>query len=114
MEKAKQLNPAIGLAEMAVRYAEEAEAIEDESEKDLKNWQSMILVHDYIMLMKARMNPQPPEEEGGKRKEGEERADMTGLSSLGKLLGAGGLLGGGQANNVTQRAQEVGNERQVV
>lgn len=108
LDKAKQLNPAIGLAEMAVKYAEEAERTEDKDEKDLKNWQSMMLVHEYVMQMEARMQPpqQPTPEQ--QRQPRQEEANLTGLASMGKLLGAGGLIGGGQSNRVTQRAEEVG------
>lgn len=61
LEKAKEVNPAIGLLDMAIRYAEEAEDIEDEIESDLKKQQSKILTHDYIIAMRQRMNPVPEE-----------------------------------------------------
>jgi hypothetical protein len=85
LEKAKAVNPAIGLAEMAVRYAEEAEDMEGD-DKDLKNWQSMMLVHEYVMLMRARMNPVQPGEAQNLREAGKDKGNAGGLVSL---LGAG-------------------------
>lgn len=104
MEQAKKANPALGLAEMAVRYAEEGEDMADENEADLKKWQSMMLVHDYVMLMRARMQPQtqpqPTEKLGREIMPG--RANLQGLASLPKLLGQGGMVGRRQ-----ERAEEV-------
>jgi len=94
MEQAKKANPAIGLAEMAVRYAEEAEDTEDENDKALKNWQSMMLVHDYVMMMRARMQPQVQPEKRGEREVIPGKANLQGLVGLPKLLGGGGMVGG--------------------
>ncbi len=81
LEKAKEANPAIGLAEMAVRYAEEAEDMEGD-DKDLKNWQSMMLTHDYVMLMRQRMQPALPEETQNLREATKETGNRQGLISL--------------------------------
>ncbi len=104
MEKAKAANPAIGLAEMAVRYAEDAEDTADEMDAELKKWQSMMLVHDYVMIMRQRINPQPqPSTQPTKQLEVKPR--MEGLVALPKLLGQGGMAGQrqeGQPVEVTQ------------
>ena len=57
LQRAKQLNPAISLLEMAVEYARKAADIEDEMEADLLKEQSKILTHDYVMAMKQRIAP---------------------------------------------------------
>lgn len=59
LERAKKINPALSLLEMAMRYAREANDIEDEIESDLKKEQSKILTHEYVMAMKARIQPAP-------------------------------------------------------
>lgn len=92
MEKAKQANPALGLAEMAVRYAEEAEDTEDEMDADLKKWQSMMLVHDYVMIMRQRIQPQQPQTLPS-TKSPEVKPNMQGLVGLPKLLGQSGMTG---------------------
>ena len=106
LDKAKAANPAIGLLEMAVRYAEEAEELEDEGDKSIKVLQSKILLHDYVMMMRQRLNPQP--EEAGReekvREATETKPNMQGLMSMPKMLGAGGL---GQGKSPEQ---EVTNE----
>lgn len=81
LEKAKAANPAISLAEMAIRYAEEAEDLEG-AEKDLKNWQSQILVHDYVMLIRQRMQPAMPAETEKLREATKETSNAQGLISL--------------------------------
>ncbi|GAG26418.1 unnamed protein product, partial [marine sediment metagenome] len=87
LEKAKEANPAIGLAEMAIRYAEQAEGMDDEIEADLKKWQSMVLVHDYVMIMKQRMQPLPIEQATQKRTPEPGKSNLQGLASLPGLLG---------------------------
>ena len=82
LEKAKAANPAIGLAEMAVRYAEEAEDMKEGPDKDLKNWQSMMLVHEYVMLMRQRMQPMPTGETQNLREATKETGSPQGLISL--------------------------------
>ncbi len=85
LEKAKAANPGIGLAEMAVRYAEEAEDMEGD-DKDFKNWQSMMLVHQYVIIMRQMMMPQQPAEVQNTR----EATKQTGNSNtLVSLLGPG-------------------------
>jgi len=100
LEKAKAANPAIGLLEMSVRYAEEAEELEDEGDKAIKVLQSKILFHDYVMMMRQRLNPSPPTDGEGReeavRKATEVKPNLQGLMSMPKMMGAGGL-GKGQA-----------------
>lgn len=94
LDKAKAANPAIGLLEMSVRYAEEAEELEDEGDKAIKVLQSKILLHDYVMMMRARLQPPQPEEAGREekvREATEVKPNMQGLMSMPKMLGAGGL-----------------------
>ena len=78
---------------MSVRYAEEAEELEDEGDKAIKVLQSKILLHDYVMMMRQRLNPQP--EEAGReekvREATEQKPNLQGLMSMPKMLGAGGL-----------------------
>lgn len=89
LEKAKAANPALALAEMAVRYAEEAEETEDETDKEMKNWQSMMLVHDYATLMRQRLQPAMPAEAQDIREATKETGNAQGLLSM---LGKGGAL----------------------
>ena len=97
MQKAKEANPAIMLLEMACRYAEEANMIEDEVQADLLDMQARILLHDYVMTMRQRLSPQPVEApKAGKPEVGKiapERANLQGLMSMPKLMAGGGLLG---------------------
>ncbi len=81
LDKAKAANPAIGRAEMAIRYAEEAEEMDDGTAKDLKNLESQILVHDYVIMMRQRMNPVPNESENV-REATEETGNAQGLISM--------------------------------
>jgi len=108
LQKAKAANPAIGLLEMSVRYAEEAEELEDEGDKAIKILQSKILLHDYVMMMRARLNPTPPAEGEGReekvREATETKPNLQGLMSMPKMLGAGGLARGkpSQQQEVTE------------
>jgi len=98
LEKAKENNPAIALAEMAIRYAEEAEDMNDEIEADLKKTQSQILVHDYVMIMRQRMQPLPVEQASQKRTAEAKGANLQGLAAM------PGLLGGNLQKNPVQEA----------
>ena len=60
IQKAKEADPAIGLAEMGVRYAEEAEEMEDTMDRDLKNFQSKLLIASAVSMIKARQQTLPP------------------------------------------------------
>ena len=102
LQKAKEANPAISLLQMAVKYAEEAADVEDETEADMLKLQSKILLHDYVMMMRARLNPTPPEPVRQTPIE-TSKANMQGLVATPKLMGGGGMLGGGQ----TAQKQEV-------
>jgi len=90
MEKAKVVNPAIGYKEWAIRYAEEAEDMEDGPDKDSRNHDSMLMVHEYVMLMRARMMPAPPSEAQNVRESSKETGNSNALIPM---LGPGkGLL----------------------
>ena len=54
IEQARQADPAIGLSEMGVAYAEEAEDMDDSVEKDLKNFQSKLLISQAVRIIKQR------------------------------------------------------------
>jgi len=93
LEKAKKMNPALALAEMGLRYLEEAENTEDEIMADLKREQAQIIAHEYVMLMRAKLQPppaQPIPTEVGKIKE-----EKANIQPLVPLLGSRGLMGGG-------------------
>jgi len=61
LQKAKQINPAIGLLEMALKYARAANDTEDDIEAEAQRLQSKILTHEYVMAMRQRLQPaQPP------------------------------------------------------
>ena len=95
LQKAKEANPAISLLQMAVKYAEEAADVEDEIEADMLKLQSKILLHDYVMMMRARLNPTPPEQVRQEPIE-KSKANMQGLASMPKLFGGGGMVGARQ------------------
>lgn len=58
MKKAKDINPALDFLEMAIEFARKAKKIEDETEADLLKLQSKIMLREYVMIMRARMQPQ--------------------------------------------------------
>src|SRR3990167_4412189 len=90
LERAKAANPAIELAEMAVRYAEEAENTEDETEREFRNHISRMLVHDYVMMMRQRMQPPATEVQNVR----EATKETGNANALIPLLGRAGGLGG--------------------
>ncbi len=91
LERAKAVNPAIGLAEMAVRYAEEAEGMEGD-DKELKNFQSMMIVHEYVMLLRQRMNPLPTGEAQDLREATLQTGNSQGLISMMGQAAKGGAV----------------------
>ena len=82
MQRAKTADPALELFEMAVRYAEEAEEIEDEVAKDLKNFQSMMLVETGVRMVKQRMQPAPLPQEAQTPIPEQQTGNAQGLISL--------------------------------
>ena len=90
LEQARQADPALALFEMGVRYAEEAEDIEDANDADLRKFQSMMLIERGIALVKQRMAPAPVSEEVSEPKVPEEKGSSQALVPL---LGQGGLGG---------------------
>ena len=63
LEQARQADPALALFEMAVRYAEEAETIENDYDADVKKMQSKMLTERCVAMLKQRMLPAPMPEE---------------------------------------------------
>lgn len=101
LQKAKALNPAISLAEMGLRYLEEADNTEDEIEADLKREQAKILAHEYVLIMRQRIQPTPaptPQEK-------EPKGNTQLLSALGGAAGSlRGEVGGGRE---IRKAEEI-------
>lgn len=60
IEEARKADPVIALSEMGVRYAEEAEEMEDSSDKDLKEFQSKLLIERAVSIIKQRQQPIQP------------------------------------------------------
>jgi len=59
LEESKKADPAIGLFEMAVRCAEEAEDIEDDNLADIKRMESKMLTERCVALIRERKMPAP-------------------------------------------------------
>ena len=57
IEEARKADPAIALFEMALRYAEEAEEIEDEKDADVRRIQSKMLTERGVAIIKQRKQP---------------------------------------------------------
>lgn len=57
LEEARRADPAIALFEMAVRYAEEAEDLEDEALADVKKIQSKMLTERGVAIITQRKQP---------------------------------------------------------
>lgn len=83
--KAKALNPAIELSEQAVKYAEEADETEDEGEKQLLIMQWKTLVHEYVVIMRQRLNPAVETQQVTEA--GQQKGNPNALT---KMLGPGG------------------------
>ena len=94
IQQAKSSNPAIGLLEMAVKYAREAKDMEDEVEADLMKEQSRILTHEYVMAMRQRT--QSPEIEQPK-----------GNTQLLNSLAVGAMRGEGNQGIRSRQPEEV-------
>jgi len=82
IERARQADPALGLFEMALRYAEEAEDIEDDVEADAKRLQSKMLTERGVAIIKQRMQPQPLPEEAAAPKVEEPKAAQNILPAI--------------------------------
>ena len=98
LQKAKGIIPALSLLEMALKYARAANNTDDEIEADLKEQQSKILTHEYVMAMRGRIQPAP---QPAKPIE-EPKGDAQLLAQMGGAAGA--LRGEGQ---VRQTKKEV-------
>ncbi|MBU0959713.1 MAG: hypothetical protein KKB31_07240 [Nanoarchaeota archaeon] len=100
LEKAKRSIPALALAEMALRFAEEADETEDEVEAALKETQWKICCHAYVMAVRQMLQPvQMPGQEG---QSGQPQVEEKGgnANALISLMGARGLPGGGGQGKV--------------
>jgi len=98
IEKAKAADPAIGLFEMACRYAEEAEELEG-SDADKRKIESMMLTERGCAIIRQRAQmPQPLPEEA---KVPQVEAKGLGMEKLMPLLG-GGRPGGGRRQPVEE------------
>jgi hypothetical protein len=96
LEKAREADPALALFEMGVRYAEEAEDMEDENDADLKKVQSMMLIEQGISLIEQRRHPVPQgfdQDKAGVQESQEIKPNMQGLMTAPKLLGGQGISG---------------------
>lgn len=95
LQKAKAADPALDLFEMGVRYAEEAEDLEDPNDAELKKFQSMMLIHRGIVLVKQSMQPAiaPSFQEGQARetKVADEKGSTQGLINILGTAGQGGV-----------------------
>lgn len=87
IEQARQADPAIALAEMGVRHAEEAERMDDETEKDLKNFESKLLIERAVSIIKQRAQPQPLPPEATVPRVEDPKGDG---GAVGRLLGPQG------------------------
>jgi len=101
LQKAKSINPAISLLEMAIKYARRAQDMEDEVEGDLMKEQSRILTHEYVMEMRKRT--QPPTTPTPKAEQ--PKGDSQLLSQLGGAEGA--LRGEGGRRIQSLQPQEI-------
>ncbi len=82
LEEARKADPALSLFEMAVRYAEEAEDMDDTDARDLKNFQSMMLVDRGVAIVKQRMQPVALPQEAQTPMPKEATGNAQGLISL--------------------------------
>ncbi len=99
IEQAKRADPAIGLFEMARRYAQQAEDTQDEKESDALKIESKMLTERAVAIIKERQQPAPLPQNA---RVPEVEQPTGGAQSLLPLL-AGGDGGGG----VVPPAEEV-------
>lgn len=93
LEEAEQADPALKLHEMALRFVEEAEDLEDDDEANAKLIQAKMLMERGVRIIKDRLAPAQPAlpESARVPKVEEQRGSMQ---SLIPLLGRGGTVGG--------------------
>lgn len=93
LERAKRIDPAIGLSEMGIKYAEEAEEMEDGTDKDLRNFQSKLLIQRAVREIKQRMQlPQLPSEPKVEEPKGSGQLLNAMGGAAGALRGEGGQV----------------------
>lgn len=59
MRDAKRINPALDYMEMGLKFLEEAGKMEDGIEQEIKREQAKVMAHEYVMAMRARIQPAP-------------------------------------------------------
>ena len=94
LEEAKRADPAIALFEMAIRYAEEAEELEDEALADVKRIQSKMLTERGVFLINQRKQPMQQLPEKASVPQVEEPAKVEPkelLPLMGRGRGGGGI-----------------------
>ena len=89
LEQARQADPAIALFEMAIRYAEEAEDLDDEKEADVKRLQSMMLTERGVAIINQRKQPTQLPEEAEIPQVEQPKANANALLGLGAGGGGG-------------------------
>ena len=95
LEKARQADPALGLMEMALRYIEEADDIEDDNDANVKIIQAWMLKERAISIIKQRQLP-PRQELPEKARVPEVEEVQPARNLLPAILGGGGAGGGRQ------------------
>jgi len=88
LEESRKADPAIGIFEMAVRCAEEAEDIEDENLSDIKKMESKMLTERCVALIKERKMPAPLPDKARVPTTAQQSGGSSNLMSL--LGGTGG------------------------
>jgi len=100
LEEARRADPAIALFEMAIRYVEEAEELEDETLADIKRIESKMLTERGVAVIQQRKQPQPLPEEATVPKVEPTKGQTNALLPL---MGRTGVEGGAP---VTAPAEE--------
>lgn len=105
LERARKADPAIGLFEMAIRYAEEAENLQD-ADADVRKIESMMLTERGCLIIKQRAQMQQPLPEEGSVSPVETKG--PGMEKLMPLLGGRG--GGGRQRQTPAQEEEFGSD----
>ena len=95
LQKAKEINPALDLIEMGIRYLQKAEDTDDETEADMLREQAKILAHEYVIAMRARIQPAPSPTSPVEGAKGDGRLLATAAGAL-RGDGVGQRRGNGQ------------------
>lgn len=101
MEQARKAEPALGLFEMARRYAQQAAEVEDEKEADALKIQSKLLTEKAVSMVKQARQPQAQPSGNGSQPQLEQPKGNA--QALMPLIGGGG---GGGAPRATAPEEE--------